>query len=119
MQQPWRSIFLRGDAPGVLWLNRPDVVLVIWAHFDGNEAALSRCADHDLSAANLVLPELFLCGSGEFPKCPGASKLLQLPRREIISGAAPPKLLPNKASANQNRGGRRSATGVFVPLSQR
>ena len=50
---PWHIVaiaivFLRGDATGGLWsphsFNRLIVVLVIWAHFDGNEAALPRCA---------------------------------------------------------------------------
>ena len=46
---PWHIVAMRGDAPGGLWsphsLNRLIAVLVdvIWAHYDGNEAALPRC----------------------------------------------------------------------------
>ena len=76
---PWHIVaiavdFLRGDAPGGLWsphsLNRHIVVLVIRAHFDGNEVVLPRCAGYGV--ADFFLPEPVFCGSGKFPKRPGA-----------------------------------------------
>ena len=63
-------MLLRSDAPGGLWsphsLNRLFVVLVIRAHFDGNEAALPRCLVRALPVFVCRFP--FFSGPGHYPK---------------------------------------------------